>query len=138
MMKNLLERIKKIRESLKNDGGFSMVELMIVVTIMAILTGTGVMIYRNYIHNARVTRAKTEIEQIKMIITTMGTPPGSEEGLNKLVEEGMMKKTGVTDPWGSPYQYRSPGEHDEFDVWSFGADGKEGGDGNNKDITSWE
>jgi general secretion pathway protein G len=115
-----------------------MIELMIAVTIIAILTATGVVIYRNYIIKARVTKAQIEIRQLRMAIDTFGTPPSTEEGLQKLVDEKIIKKSGLMDPWGHPYQYRSPGENDDVDIWSLGADGKEGGEGNNKDITSWE
>ncbi len=138
MRNTFLTVIARLRKSLSDNRGFTMVELMIVVTIIAILTGISITVYRNYIQRAKVTAAKAQIEQLKTSILTMGTPPSSEEGLNKIVEEGLIKKQGLNDPWGRPYQYRAPGEHEEFDIWSFGADGKEGGEGFNADITSWE
>ena len=67
-----------------------------------------------------------------------GRFPSTEEGLQELVAKGLMKKI-PEDPWGNPYNYRSPGESDpEYEIWSFGADGKAGGDGFDADINSWE
>jgi general secretion pathway protein G len=76
----------------------------------------------------------------------VGRYPNTEEGLAALVAKpqnepkwnGPYLQKGVPlDPWGKPYQYKSPGEHREVDVWSFGKDGQPGGTGEAADITSW-
>lgn len=73
-----------------------------------------------------------------------GTTPDS---LAELVDEPgnvagwngpYIKRSILNDPWGREYQYRSPGEHGDFDIFSYGADGQMGGEGKNADITSWE
>jgi len=75
----------------------------------------------------------------------VGRYPTSSEGLGALATNPgienwggpYLKKVVPKDPWNREYQYRSPGEHGEFDLFSFGADGTEGGDGENLDVSSW-
>jgi general secretion pathway protein G len=108
----------------------------------------------------KVGRAKTEIakSQIALLESAldqyrldMGRYPTTEEGLKALVEPPTdedekikwqgpyLKKHKVpNDPWGRPYHYRCPGEHGDFDLWTYGADGEPGGEGENADITNWE
>lgn len=127
---------------------------MIVVVILAILA---TMVTVNVIDRpdeARITSAKTEISQIKSAlqlyrIDNINYPTG-EQGLSALVERptadpvpknwkpgGYLSKL-PTDPWGNPYQYLNPGVHDQIDVFSYGADGAPGGEGNDADIGSWD
>jgi general secretion pathway protein G len=76
----------------------------------------------------------------------VGRYPTTEQGLMVLVSRPQnepkwngpyLQKTVPLDPWGKPYQYKSPGDHGEFDLWSFGKDGQPGGTGEAADITSW-
>jgi general secretion pathway protein G len=100
---------------------------------------------------AKVKAAKAQIELLGTALDTfrldVGRYPTTQEGLEALrsqpagVEQwdGPYLKKGVpTDPWGKPYVYRSPGEHGPYDLLSYGADGVPGGDGDDRDITSWE
>ena len=96
--------------------------------------------------------AKIEIEQIGQTLDLfkleVGRYPTSQEGLQALLSAPAgvnnwngpywKKATLPKDPWGNEYKYASPGQHGAYDIVSFGADGKEGGEGANKDITSWE
>jgi general secretion pathway protein G len=97
-----------------------------------------------YLKKAKVTAAKMKIEQFKMPLQQYqelkGNYPSTDEGLQALVTEKLIKEKDLKDPWGNPYQYRFPGENDqeEYEIWSWGADGKEGGEGFNADIKSWE
>jgi general secretion pathway protein G len=77
----------------------------------------------------------------------VGRYPTSQEGMAALMQKPggvdrwdgpYLKKDLPPDPWGKPYVYKSPGDHGVYDIISFGADGAPGGDGNNRDITSWE
>ncbi len=138
-MKRACKRIQTALKAARSDEGFTLIELMIVVTIIAILSGISVTVYRNYVQRTKVTAASNQIKQFDLPLQTMDTIPTSEEGLNKLVEEGLVKKSGLKDPWGNPYLYKSPGDNGEpYVIWSLGADGKEGGEGYDKDIISSE
>jgi general secretion pathway protein G len=140
----LKRRIDRLRTEAKSNKGFTLIEIMIVVTIMAMLTA--VVIVPNvtkYLKKAKVDAAKMQIRNFQLplneFMSAHGNYPASDEGLEALVKEGYLKKVPL-DPWGNPYQYRFPGEveQDEYEIYSFGADGKEGGEGFNADIKSWE
>ncbi len=140
----LLYRIQQIRSQAGSDKGFTLIEIMIVVTIIALLSA--VVIVPNvtkYLKRAKAEATKLQIKNFQTPLleyqSTKGQYPSTEEGLEALVKEGLLKKVPV-DPWGNPYHYRFPGENDqeEYDIWSYGPDGKEGGEGANADIKSWD
>lgn len=144
-IKNIRERIKNLFREIMTQRGFTLIEIMIVVTIIAILIGlVAVPGLLKKPDTARVTAAKVKITQLSLPLLEYsqinGRFPTTEEGLEILVTEGLIKQKDTLDPWGNPYGYRYPGEHDssEFEIWSYGADGKEGGTGVNADILSWE
>jgi len=142
MKTGILNRLKKIK---KNEG-MTLIEIMIVVTIMAILIAflaPKITQYMDMPKKARVQAAKKGIENIKLALLNYsfadGKYPTTDEGLDALVRAGLLKEKDLLDPWGNKYQYVSPGEHDvDCDIYSYGADGKEGGEGFDADITSWE
>jgi general secretion pathway protein G len=140
----LLDRIGRIRSEIKSNKGFTLIEIMIVVTIIALLSA--VIIVPNvtkYLKRAKIEACKLQIKNFQTPLieyqSTKGNYPSTEEGLEALVKEGLLKKVPI-DPWGNPYHYRYPGENDqeEYEIWSNGPDGKEGGEGTNADIKSWE
>lgn len=140
MKKSAQQRISGIN----NNRGFTLIEIMIVVTIIAILIGlVGTNLFKKP-QAAKVTATKVKMTQLGLPLleysNQKGTYPSSEEGLNALVSEGFAKKKDIADAWGNPFLYRYPGEHDssEYELMSYGADGKEGGDGYNADIYSWD
>jgi general secretion pathway protein G len=138
-VKHLIDRMKLLGKTVASNDGFTLIELMIVVTIIAILSGVSITIYRNYVQRTKVTAAVNQIRQFDLPLQTTDRVPSTEEGLNKLVEEGVIKKSGIKDPWGNPYGYKSPGDNGEpYVIWSLGADGKEGGEGYDKDLFSTE
>jgi len=139
-----LSRIRVIRSEAASDRGFTLIEIMIVVTIIALLSA--VIIVPNvtkYLKRAKIEACKLQIINFQTPLleyqSTKGNYPSTEEGLEALVKEGLLKKVPV-DPWGNPYHYRYPGENDqeEYEIWSNGPDGREGGEGANADIKSWE
>lgn len=139
LIKRFSERIKLI---FNNNEGFTLIEVMIVIVIIAILGAFAVNTFKGVIPNANLTAAKTDIKNFSMVLEQYnlqnGNYPTSEEGLQKLVTDGMLKSK-LIDPWKNPYQYRYPGKFgDTPEIWSYGADGKEGGEGANADINSWE
>ncbi len=145
-MKKIIRQIfMKISRLFKSNDGFSMIELMIVVAIMAVLAGLIASNFTGMLDKAKVTRAQSDIETFSKILDaykiTNGNYPGNDEGLKKLLDEGLIKKKkdALLDPWGHQYNYRYPGQSgDTYEIWSLGADGKEGGEGYNKDLKSWE
>lgn len=133
--------------------GFTLIEIMVVVVILGILGTLVVPRIMGRPDEARVVAAKQDIASIMQALNLYrldnGRYPSTEQGLKALVEQpstepvprnwkqgGYLSKV-PTDPWGTSYQYLSPGVNSEVDVMSFGADGKAGGEGVNADIGSW-
>jgi general secretion pathway protein G len=133
--------------------GFTLLEVMIVVVILGILAALVVPKIISRPDEARVIAAKQDIasfmQALKLYRLDNLRYPSTEQGLQALVEKPVAMplppnwKTGgyierlPKDPWGNPYQYLNPGLHGEIDVFSFGADGVAGGEGNDADIGSW-
>jgi general secretion pathway protein G len=142
------------RERLEErEAGLSLIEVMVVVVIIGIL-GTIVMInVLPLLGNANTTAAEAQVSQLEQGVETyrliIGRYPTTEEGLEALVtppddprdaarfpEDGFVNELPL-DPWGNPFQYLYPGEHGRFDIWSWGADGRPGGEGEDADIGNW-
>ncbi len=134
--------------------GFTLIEIMVVVAILGILAALVVPKIMGRPDEARIVAAKQDIAAIKQALNLYRLDnvryPTTEQGLQALVEKpasgpipGNWKRGGYlerlpNDPWGAPYQYLNPGLRGEIDVFSLGADSAAGGEGNNKDIGSWE
>ncbi|MDT9002168.1 type II secretion system major pseudopilin GspG [Paucibacter sp. APW11] len=133
-------------------AGFTLIELLVVLVIIGVL---GALIVPNLLeraNDARVTAARTDVnalmQALKLYKLDNQRYPSAEQGLEALVR----KPTNGTvpsnwrpyldklpnDPWGHPYQYANPGVKGEIDVYSLGADGRAGGEGNDADIGSWQ
>ena len=138
----------------RDEEGFTLVELMVVIVIIGLLATIVVINVLPSGDKAKSVRAKADISTIEggldMYKLQNGSYPTTAQGLEALVRApsgvnastyqpgGYLKGSKVpNDPWGRPYLYASPGTHGEADVWSFGADGKEGGEGANADIDNW-
>jgi general secretion pathway protein G len=132
--------------------GFTLIELMVVLVIIGILAALIVPNVLDRADDARVTAAKTDINNIvqalKLYRLDNQRYPSGEQGLQALVSK---PTTGAipgnwkpyleklpADPWGRAYQYLNPGIKGEIDVMSFGADGQAGGEGKNADVGSWQ
>jgi general secretion pathway protein G len=142
---------QKDRRARRDELGFTLVEVLVVITIIALmmaLVGPRVL---NYLTESKVKAAKIQIESfstaLDLYFLDAGRYPTSSEGLTALLQTPggtsgwngpyLRGSTLPSDPWGKPYVYRSPGQHGSFDIVSFGADGQEGGTGAAADITSW-
>ena len=110
---------------------------MVVVVIIGMLAGAVAIKVGGYMETARTNRARSDLaritEQIETYYTMHSRYPSNSEGLDAL---DSLKST--TDPWGNPYQYNSPGQEGPFEVFTLGADNREGGAGINADIYSWQ
>jgi general secretion pathway protein G len=151
-MRMLANRRKRnLAQTLRGERGFTLVELLVVITIIALIMGIVGPRVLNYLTESKAKAAKIQIESfasaLDLYFLDTGRYPSSSEGLSALVQRpgslpswnGPYLKGGVVpnDPWGKPYIYRSPGQHGTFDIISHGADGQEGGTGTGADITSW-
>jgi general secretion pathway protein G len=139
-----------------DDRGFTLIELMVVIVILGILAGLIIPRIMGRPDEARQAKARMQIESIetalKLYRLDNSTYPTTEQGLKALVEApaagqlaknwrqgGYLERGKVPkDPWGNDFVYLSPGVHGDFDLSSSGADGEAGGEGKDKDITSWE
>jgi len=135
----------------KTNKGITLIELLVVMVIIGLFaTLVGSRVFKN-VEKGKQTVAKEQIVQFESVLDIyrldVGRYPTTEEGLQALqvrpasVENWdgpYLKKDVPLDPWNKPYVYRCPGQHGDFDLLSYGADGAEGGDGDNADIKNWK
>ena len=133
------------------QAGFTLVELLLVMTILALLASLVAPRVMGYLGSSRTKAAKLQIENIitslRLFKLDTGRYPRTHEGITALVRNsgGFKNWNGPyleggkvpRDPWGNPYRYRYPGRRGEFDIYSLGADNKQGGDGEDQDVTGW-
>lgn len=138
------------------SGGFTLIELMVVIVILGILAGLIVPRIMGRPDEAKQLKARMQIESIetalKLYKLDNGSYPTTDQSLEALVspvdtppvprkwrEGGYLEKGKVPmDPWGNPFVYLSPGVHGDVDIVSYGADGVSGGGGKDQDINNWD
>jgi general secretion pathway protein G len=132
--------------------GFTLIEIMVVLVIIGVLAALIVPNVLDRADDARVTAARTDInnlmQSLKLYKLDNQRFPTAEQGLEALVRKPTASPVPPNwkayldklpaDPWGRPYQYLNPGVNGEIDVFSYGADGQQGGEGNNADLGSWQ
>jgi general secretion pathway protein G len=143
-----------MQEELRARRGFTLIEIMAVVLIIGLLGTLVGLAIAPQIDKARVSTARSQIKMLDAALETYRMDnarfPTSEHGLDALINPppdarnyqtgGYLAKRQVpVDPWGTPYQYESPGQHNDhaYDLWSLGADGTPGGEGVDADIGNW-
>ncbi len=135
-----------MNESRKNRG-FTLIELLVVLAILAMLAGLVGPKVMDALGSSKSKAARVQIEDLSAALDMYRLDTGNyPKELNALVESTgdnwngpyLKKKKLPKDPWGNDYVYRFPGEHGDFDIVSYGADGQPGGEGDSKDIVSWE
>ncbi len=138
------------------EKGFTLLEILIVITILGILASLVAVRVMDRPGEARTTKAELDIQTLesalKLFKLDNGFYPSTDQGLRALVEPptvgrmprnwregGYLEKEVVPkDPWGNDYLYQCPGIYNrDFDLWSYGADGQEGGEGEDADVTNW-
>ncbi len=136
---------------LSDQRGFTLIELLVVIIILGLLVGlVGPRLFGR-VGQSKQTAARAQIELIgaglDQFRLDVGSYPTTAQGLDALQRNPgasmwngpYLKKSVPKDPWGNPYKYGCcPGQRGDYDLWSEGADGQPGGDGENADITSWE
>ena len=132
-------------------SGFTLIELLVVVVIIGLLAGLVAPRYFGQIGKSNVSVTKAQVENFGKALDQYridtGSYPTTGQGLQALVTkpDGVDKWQGPylakqvpADPWGRAYRYKSPGDHGDYDLSSYGADGQPGGSGENADIMSWD
>ncbi|MEQ1593325.1 MAG: type II secretion system major pseudopilin GspG [Thiobacillaceae bacterium] len=136
--------------SARTTRGFTLIELLVVIVIIGLLVGIVAPRYFAQVGKSEVKTAQAQINSLEKSLDQyrldVGRYPTTEQGMAALNTQPAgetrwtgpyLKKAVPNDPWGQPYQYHSPGEHGEFDLYSFGKDGKQGGEGESADIVNW-
>lgn len=136
--------------SRRRNTGFTLLELLVVMVILGLLAGYVAPKFFAHIGKSEVKAARAQLDSLEKALDAyrldVGSYPSTEQGLLALMQKPAgdsrwsgpyLRKNLPSDPWGRPYQYASPGEHGEFDLFSFGKDGQTGGSGENEDIANW-
>ena len=133
------------------QAGFTLLELMVVLLILAMLASIAAPQVMKQLGKAKGQTAAIQVESLSAALDyykiDLGHYPNQEGGLQALLSKPgnetnwdgpyLKKKGSLIDPWGKAYFYKFPGEHGAYDLYSFGADGKEGGTGEDRDLVSW-
>ncbi|MFT5692042.1 MAG: general secretion pathway protein G [Oceanicoccus sp.] len=139
----------------KRSYGFTLIEIMIVIVIISVLIGLVAPNILGRVDEARVTAAQADINTLEQALEMYKLDnyryPTTDQGLQALVSKpdgspepkkwnpsGYLKKGVPSDPWGGEYQYLSPGSAGPYDIFSLGADGQEGGENYDRDISNWD
>lgn len=140
-----------IARTVRRQAGFTLIELLVVLVILGLLSAFVAPQVLNYLGRAKTDAARAQVQNISGILDLyrldVGRYPSEQEGLEALLDAPpdaprwngpyVKRRDALTDPWGNLYEYRFPGEHGPYDLYSLGADGSEGGEGEDQDITSW-
>ncbi len=135
----------------RNNRGFTLIELLIVMIILGLLAALVAPRMFGKIGSSKQKTAKAQISLFETALDTyrldMGKYPPTEQGLlalrvkpsdNDNWDGPYLSKEIPNDPWKHPYEYRYPGEHGDYDIISYGADGQPGGDDEDTDVVSWK
>jgi len=135
----------------RNNRGFTLIELLIVMIILGLLAALVAPRMFSKVGSSKRKTAKAQISLFETALDTyrldMGKYPPPEQGLlalrikpsdNDNWDGPYLPKAIPNDPWNKPYEYRYPGEHGDYDIISYGADGQPGGDGEDADVVSWK
>lgn len=139
------------RKSRRRQRGFTLVELLVVLVILGLILAIATPQVIKYVGGAKSDTAQIQVDRLSGVLDLyrleVGSYPSEEDGLDALMNQPadaeswngpyLKKADSLIDPWKRPYLYRYPGEHGEFDLYSLGRDGQEGGEGEDRDVTNW-
>ncbi|HEY5072444.1 MAG TPA: type II secretion system major pseudopilin GspG [Caulobacteraceae bacterium] len=142
---------KFLRRRRRDDGGFTLLEMLVVLAIMGLLAAIIAPQVLKYLGTSRTQTAKVQIQNVvaalELYRLDVGRYPTQEEGLTAVVSAPpaaagwngpyLQKSAALTDPWGQAYLYRNPGKHGEVDIYTLGSDKAEGGTGEAADVGNW-
>jgi general secretion pathway protein G len=142
---------KKRKTTRAGERGYSLLELLVVLAILGLIIAIAAPRVIGYFDSSKAKAAEIQIANISAALDLYylanGAYPSEQQGLKALVEQpdGMTgwdgpylnRADGIVDPWDRAYLYKQPGTHGKFDVMTLGADGKEGGEDENRDLGSW-
>lgn len=145
-------RRRKLAQVARRDAGFTLVEVLVVLAIIGLLASMATPPLIRYLGKAKTDTAKIQIQAlgaaVDMFRLDNNRYPTTEEGLQVLATKPtntdvwngpyVKKETSLLDPWGQRYQYRAPGEHGDYDLFTLGADKAQGGTGENADVGNWQ
>lgn len=139
------------KKNIITNRGFTLIELLVVMVILGLLASLVAPKMFSKIDSSKIKTARAQIELLGTALDSYrldnNNYPSTEQGLQYLRNRPediktwngpYLPKEVPLDPWGNGYKYRSPGEHNEYDLSSYGADNRPGGEGENADINSWE
>lgn len=140
-----------MRRFRRNERGFTLLELLVVLAIMGMLAAIIAPQVIKYLGSSKTSTAKVQVQYVmqslELFRIDVGRYPTQQEGLVALVNPTptapnwngpyLKKESGLKDPWGNPYLYQNPGQHGEIDVYSLGSDKAPGGTGEAQDVGSW-
>lgn len=138
-------------ERRRGERGLTLIEMLVVLLIIGLIASFAVPQVMNYVGSARSDAAAVQIKRLGGILDLyrldIGSYPTTDQGLDALLRAPggsarwngpyLQQADALTDPWGRPYVYRSPGEHGPYDLYTLGADGRPGGEGEDADAVSW-
>ena len=143
--------LRSVRLKRRSEGGFTLLELLVVLAIMGMLAAIIAPQVIKYLGTSKTQTAKVQIQNVmsalELFRLDVGRYPTQQEGLEALVTAAptapnwngpyLKKDSALKDPWGNPYFYQNPGQHGEVDVYSLGQDKAPGGTGEAQDVGSW-
>ena len=147
----LTEWSRQSEKTRRKRGGFTLLELMVVLLILALMGTIAAPQVTKYLRKAKSQTAKIQVDALSAAVDSfhldVGRFPTGDEGLKVLVDRPsetakwdgpyLKKRDSLIDPWGHPYLYRFPGQHGEYDIYSLGSDNREGGEGDAADVGNW-
>lgn len=151
-LRNLKQQTsERASQTVHGHRGFTLLELMVVLLILTLLASITAPSVTKHLRKAKIETAKIQVNSLAAAIDSfhldIGRFPTAGEGLNALLERPadapewggpyVAKRDSLIDPWGHPYHYRYPGQNREYDLYTLGADNREGGDGDARDIGNW-
>ncbi|MEX6500757.1 type II secretion system major pseudopilin GspG [Pseudomonas zhanjiangensis] len=144
--------ISMIRPAARRVAGFTLLEILVVLVILGLMASlVGPQVFKQ-LSGSKTKAAALQIQELSSALDLyrleLGRYPSSDQGLEALITKPrdaeswngpyLKKKVIRKDPWGNEFHYRAPGQNGDFDLWSLGADNREGGDGEDRDVHSWD